>query len=552
VPRHRLRLHDRRAAAAFGAQHWGESQMRRICIIALAVICTGAISWGSDYLLEGGDPGRTGWVKDEKILNTSNVKDLKLLWKTHVDSTPREMHNVFPPMVVQSVNTPNGPKTIGVVSGVSDDVYGIDLSEGDQIWHDKLESTYNPPAGTRGGGTLCPGGQTDVPVIGPGATPGQYVAYTVAWDGRVHQINVADGKEVAPPQLFMPSNGKPEALVLFDRTLYTSTAQGCGGVVNGFYSFNLDTNKSSVFLPAGGGLWGRRGVSIAPDGTAYMGTGDGNFYPDQKELGNAIVAVKLDANKQLQLAGYYGPPDANWMHGRDLDVNVTPVVFDYKGKHFLVDSSKQCRLWLLDRDNLGGADHQTALYRSPLICNDDQTWDGQGVWGAVSEWQDAQGNAWVLVPFWGPVSATFHAPIEYGRPTDGGVAAFKVEEKNGKWQLTPAWLSRNMDAADETVIANGVVYAYGSGEDVHQRDPDVAYNSKRSPGETGGGSAQRIAGSTHVTVYALDGQTGKDLWDSGDQITSFNHWSGITVVNGRIYVPTFAGDIYCFGIARQQ
>jgi hypothetical protein len=453
---------------------------------------------------------------------------------------------------VQNVNTPNGSKTIGVVSGVSDDVYGIDLSEGDQIWHVKFESTYNPPAGTRGGGTLCPGGQTDVGVIGPGDGPGKFTMYTVAWDGRVHQINVADGKEIAPPANFMPANGKPSALDLYDGTLYTSTAQGCGGVVNGFYSFNIATQKSSVFLPAGGGLWGRRGVSIGPDGTAYMGTGDGTFNPEEKQLGNAIVAVKLDANKQLQLAGYYGPPDANWMHGRDLDINVTPVVFDYKGKHFLAGSSKECRVYLLDRDNLGGADHETALDRSGLVCNDDETWDGQGVWGALSEWQDPQGNAWILVPFWGPVSSTFHPPIEYGRPEDGGVAAFKVEEKNGKWGLTPAWLSKNMLNGEEAVIANGVVFAYGSGEDVHQRDPDVAYTAPRTAATTGGGSAQRIAGSSHITLYALDGQTGKDLWDSGDQITSFNHWSGITVDNGRIYVPTFTGDIYCFGIARSQ
>ena len=525
--------------------------MRKALVVAVAVICACAIAWGSDWLLEGNDLGRTGWDRNEKTLSVSNVKDLKLLWKTHLDSTPREMHNIFPPLTVEKVNTPNGTKSIGVVAGVSNDVYGIDLSEGEQIWHVKLDSTYNPPAG-RGGGTLCPGGQTDVPAIGPGAAPGQYTLYTVGWDGRLFQLNVADGKEIAPPQNFMPANAKPQALALYNGTIYTTNTQGCGGNMNGFYSFNLATNKASVFLPAGGGLWGRRGVSIDDNGVAYLGTGDGTYNPEQHQLGNAIVGVKLDNNQQLQLASYYGPPDANWMHGRDLDINVTPVAFDYKGKHFLVGSSKECRIYLLDRDNLGGADHQTALYRSPLLCNDNQTWDAQGVWGAISEWQDAQGNAWVLVPFWGPVSASFHAPIEYGRPQNGGVGAYKVEQKDGKWQLTPAWLSRDMAMGEETVIANGVVFAYGSGEDTNQRTPDVAFDKTRTPAENGGGSPQRIAGSTHITLYALDGQTGKELWSSGDQITSFSHFSGITIANGRVYVPTFAGDVYCFGIARQK
>ena len=74
----------------------------------------------------------------------------------------------------------------------------------------------------------------------------------------------------------------------------------------------------------------------------------------------------------------------------------------------------------------------------------------------------------MLAPFWGPVSTTFKAPIEHARPTGGGVAAFKLEERAGKWQLTPAWLSRDMDLAEEAVIANGVVFAYAAGEDATQ------------------------------------------------------------------------------------
>ena len=127
--------------------------------------------------------------------------------------------------------------------------------------------------------------------------------------------------------------------------------------------------------------------------------------------------MKLDANKQLQLVDYFGPPNANWLWRRDLDVNVTPVVFDYRGTKFLVGTSKECRLWLLDRDALGGEDHRTALDTTPLICNDAQAFDARGVWGALGAWQDERGTQWVLVPFWGPVSTEFKAPIEHARPT---------------------------------------------------------------------------------------------------------------------------------------
>ena len=109
-------------------------------------------------------------------------------------------------------------------------------------------------------------------------------------------------------------------------------------------------------------------------------------------------------------------------------MNVTPMAFDYRGRKFLVGTSKECRLWLLDRDALGGEDHRTALHTTPLLCNDNQAFDAKGVWGAMAAWQDAQGVQWVLVPFWGPVSRTFRAPIEHGRPKMGGVAAYKLEE----------------------------------------------------------------------------------------------------------------------------
>ena len=104
------------------------------------------------------------------------------------------------------------------------------------------------------------------------------------------------------------------------------------------------------------------------------------------------------------------------------------------------------------------------------------------MWGALSAWQDEKGTQWVLAPFWGPVSKTFKAPIEHARPEGGGVAAFKLEERAGKWQLTPAWLSRDMDLAEEAVIANGVVFTYAAGEDATQVVPDRAWDEKGGAG----------------------------------------------------------------------
>ena len=84
----------------------------------------------------------------------------------------------------------------------------------------------------------------------------------------------------------------------------------------------------------------------------------------------------------------------------------------------------------------------------------------------------------------------------------GAIVAFKVEEKNGKFQLTPAWMSRDMDQAEPPVIANGIVFAYGSGENTRQAYADKGLADF---------SPLRIKASTKAVLYALDAQTGKEL-----------------------------------------
>ena len=518
-----------------------------LVMLALALQIPGG---AARFLTEGVDIGRTGWVRDEKVFSPANVGRSKLLWKVKLDSTPRAMHNLFAPLVADGVTTPEGPRELAVVAGVSDDLFGIDVATGRQIWHRRFDSTLAKPGGTND--TLCPGGQTAVPTMAETST-GKFTIYAVSWDGRLRQLNLADGQDTAPPEKFIPGGGKPYALNLHGNVIYTATAQGCGGLTNAFYSFDLATRRASAFIPAGGGLWGRRGAAIDPEGRVYLGTGDAQFDPLTRRLGNGIVAVKLDANKQLQIVDYFGAPNANWLWRRDLDVNTTPIAFDAGGRKFLVGTSKECRLWLLDRDALGGEDHRTTLHTTPLICNDAQAFDAKGIWGALGAWQDEKGVQWVLAPFWGAVSTGFKAPIEHSRPVGGGVAAFKLEGRGAKWQLTPAWLSRDMDLAEEAVIANGVVFAYAAGEDASQTLPDKAWDEPGGAVYGGGlssGPVRRVASSRRAALYALDGQTGKELWSSGNQIESWNHFSGLTVANGRAYIATFDGVLYCFGLER--
>jgi outer membrane protein assembly factor BamB len=517
-------------------------QMMRRIVVLIALVLGGVLAWGSDWLTDGGNPQRTGWQKDEKILSASSIKNMKLLWKLHLDNEPRQMHSLFPPLIIGQLTTKNGPREVAIETGVSDNLYAIDVEKGELIWNKHFESTYVPPANGRGGGILCPGGITATPVVAPSSVPGKYTVYAVSWDGRLHQINAADGEDIKPPAKWMPPNGKPYALNLWNNVLYTHTAQGCGGNPNMVYSYDLTANLAGSWGPAGGGMWGRTGPAISADGTMYTGTGDGRWDPENGIFGNGLIGVKLDpATKALRLEDYYGPSNAEWLVKRDLDMQVTPAIFKYKGKELMADAGKECRLYLLDTASIGGDDHRTPLYRTPLICNEDVNFASAGIWGSLASWEDSKGTRWVLTPIWGAKHSQFKAPIENGTVKDGAVVAFKVEEKAGKTTLVPAWISRDMNRAEPPLIANGLVFTYGNGEDTDQAYADVGLDDV---------ATRRIPGSTHAVLYVLDAQTGKELWSSGDEIKSWNHWSGLSLANGRVYIATFDGNLYCYGIKK--
>ena len=230
--------------------------MRAAKLTMVLLVSAGVTGLASDFLAEGVDSARTGWLRDERVFTPANVGTTTLQWTVKLDSKPRAMHNLFAPLVAERVDTADGPRELAVVAGVSDDLWGIDVATGREIWHRRFDSTLTSEGRTDD--TLCPGGQTAVPTMAQ-ISPGTYTIYAVSWDGRLRQVNLADGKDAAPPELFIPGGGKPYALNLHKGVIYTATAQGCGGLTNAFYAFDLASKVVSAFIPSGGGLVGTTG-----------------------------------------------------------------------------------------------------------------------------------------------------------------------------------------------------------------------------------------------------------------------------------------------------
>ncbi len=219
-------------------------------------------------------------------------------------------------------------------------------------------------------------------------------------------------------------------------------------------------------------MWGRTWSGDERERTTmYTGTGDGQCGIRRTgSTAAGIIGLKQDPQtKALALADFYGPSNAEFLVKRDLDMQVTPAIFTYKGRELMVDAGKECRIYLMDTKSIGGDDHRTPpLYRSPQICNEDFNSASQESGDRWRVGEDAQGTRWVLTPIWGPPHSAFKAPVDYGEVNDGAIVAFKLQDKGGKLTLEPAWMSQTRaNRAEPPVIANGIVFGYGSGEDTN-------------------------------------------------------------------------------------
>src|SRR5579871_144083 len=502
-----------------------------VAIFCLTVV-TLASRLSADWLTFGGDSQRTGWAKNETILNRTNAATLELKWKIQIDNVPKELTSLATPVVVDQVKTPRGIKEFVVVAGSSDNVYAIDADTGKLIWKRTFKITATP---SRTSNTLCPFAVNATPAIDGGRMK---TAYVIASDGVLHALAVEDGEDRFPPVPFVPAFSKNWSLNLFDGSLYTAIGQRCNGVASGVYAIDLKSPEHMVrsFQAGRPGIWGRAGVAISPSGTIFGESGDGTFDPDAGEFADSFLAISA---KEMKLTDSYTPLNREWLTRKDLDMGcISPLVFSFHGKEYLVGGGKEGRLFLLDTRSFGGETHRTPLFRSELFTNEDVNYSGHGFWGAFATVEDAKGTRWIYAPAWGPPhpAAAPLFPMSNGDAPHGSIMAFRVEMKGEAPVLAPAWISRDLDVPEPPIAANGVVYALSSGEDVQQ------YRTS---------TAERVRGSRKATLHAFDSDTGKELFAS-EPLSSFTHFGGLALSNGRIFIATYDGYVYAFGLKQEE
>ncbi len=510
-----------------------------VCVLGCALLgsnLAGAQS-RSEWLTSSADAARDSWQRSESRITPKNAAKLQLLWKAKVPTKPMGMLSFREPLIVQGVKIADSTHTLAILAGAVNDVYAIDAENGKVLWQTNLKwASDKPQEPGEGSGFICTNAMSATPVVSPADAPVRRL-YLLSSDGYLRTIDLSTGVESDQPIQVLPMPyGKPYGLNLVNNVIYTVTGQGCGGVPNALYAVNLQNRKLTVSAPPQAGLWGTAGPAVGSDGTVYFASGDGAYDAAAGKLSTSVLGFTF-ANDQLTLKDFYSPSNHVWLTRRDLDMNVTPVVFPFKGREFIVASGKEGRYFVLDSKSMGGADHMTPVFRSELYSNKNVNFQTEGTWGSLTSWEAKDGTRWVLGPTGGEAAVPF--PKSYGPTPHGGIIALKLNDKNGKIELSPAWLSRDMVTSEPPVIANGVVFVLAAGEYTGQANDAV-----------GGlfSAEERIQHSVPAKLYALDAITGKELYSSGEQVTSFLHQAGLSVAEDKVMFGTFDGTIYCFGL----
>ena len=508
-----------------------------------------------DWLTWGYDAERTGWNRGETGLTPANVSGLKLLWDAKVGTVPQDVSvaTLTSPVVMENVATPQGHKTVLFTIGADSSFFAIDADSGKILWQKKYPDAIPP---MRKANSNCPNTEQATPTI----DKARGIVFFTTSDGKLHGLAVGTGAEKMKPQDMVAPYSRNWSLNFVNNVVYTAAGRGCGngepfeaGNVSAMDVSDLAHPQLSRFTtgharPAG--PWGRGGPVWGPKGV-YVQTADGPYDPGAGIYGNAAVAV---SPKAYGLADSFSPTNNAFLNMKDLDFGSgSPVIFPLGKRTLLATGGKEGYVYVLDANNLGGADHNKPFFKSPRYGNDEQTYAGHGIWGGLSSALNAAGERMIYVPLLGPLAKD--APkFQYtnGDITHGAVMAFRVLPQGDGITLDPLWTSPDLAVTDSVAVANGVVYAVQTGEQTIQH-PDNPEGHGRA---VAGGhmltqdelSKFRSTGVAQFTLYALDAETGKPLYSSQNALPSFTHFTETVVAVDKVFLVSHEAHVYAFGL----
>jgi hypothetical protein len=330
------------------------------------------------------DTLRTGWDQNESGLGPSSVSasDFGKLFSTAVNGQVYAQ-----PIVVGGT----------VITATENNwIYGMNAATGAVTWSRSVGASW--PASAIGCGDLVPNiGITSTPVYDPATNALFFIAKVN--DGPdvnnphfyLHSVNPATGAERAgwpvtiqgsptnnPGNTFNPKTAAQRAgLLLLDGVVYAGFASHCDygpyvGYVAGFSTTTptmttlWSTESSSSTGMAG--IW-QSGGGLVSDGSGRILLATGNGVspapgPGTAPPGNlaeSVVRLQVNSNGSLTARDFFSPSNNSKLDQDDTDFGsggpmALPAGFGTTAHpHLLVQTGKDGRVYLLDRDNLGGS-----------------------------------------------------------------------------------------------------------------------------------------------------------------------------------------------------
>jgi hypothetical protein len=526
-----------------------------LCFTMLMCLLLAAMAFGQvEVTTSHNDSARTGANLRETILSTLNVNvsDFGKLFTRTVDGQIYAQ-----PLYLSQVDMAGkGRRNVVYVATEHNSVYAFDadlVSESAPLWHVNLGPAVPSEdiCQSLAGSSSCQ--YTDlVPEIGITSTPvidsTTGTLYVVAktktgsdYQFNLHALDVSSGAEKfgGPVTISASVEGSGSgsqngtlsfdalhhlnrpALLLLKGVVYV--AFGAIGDVPPFHGWVMGYDAGtlqqiSVFNASpdgdGAGIWAS-GQGLAADGDSiFLATGNGTFDGNSSGRDWGSSFLRLQPAHGLAVADYFTPQNQGYLTSADLDVGASgPVLLP--GMNLLLGIGKDGVLRLLNTTQFGKF--------NAAFNNDVQEFQPTGFFlGTPLFWNGPQGP---VVYLWGTSDFLKQYGFSGGQLQVNPLSQSTISASQGTWNSVSLSLSAN-----SSVPGSGIIWA--------------------TTADSGDGGASASPG----VLRAFDAQDlSHELWDSKqnaerDQLGDFAKFSPPTIANGKVYAPTFSGQLVVYGL----
>ena len=492
--------------------------------IALAFLAT-VSALADDWTTVGLDAQRSSWVRSDRKISPETVAgaDFQFLWRMQTPNEARSGGALTAPILLDFLISHRGFRSLAFVGGSSGGVYTMDTDLARMEWERHFA------AGASQSSAECPGGMTAnvsrttsvkmpsmLGFVARGRRSPALSGVGEPGEGAVTLAQVSPPPAAASAGSVRPATRtRPPARSSLRGVKLVHVLSNDGMLHSLYVSNGRDHLPPVPFLPANSHA---RGL-IVIENTAFVttvnrcgGTPDGVWSLDLER--NTVRAWESDGGAIAGAAGAAFAPDGTLyaatkdgalvaLESRSLNLvqkstatgfRSSPAVFDFNGGDHLAVLASDGTLQIYAASNLEAV--VASASARPGGMNDDT---------ALAVWKDKAGTNWVVAS------------------TGSSIAAWKLAGSGGSTALQKAWESSAMPSPLSPIVVNGVVFALD------------------------GGAADGSA-----TLYAIDGVTGRALWDSGDSIKATASGHTLSSGPGHVFLTALDSAVYAFGIPMEH